>query len=210
MTSEIAEAQKLSGIFQTFTTGRAVAPDIQDKCNAHMDALREELSNNRLKYLDYAIAFKSRKREIVRNDLSQHIVDVLFLVDEVRKPFRHEVVAANICAIYNTDKDEFFYVIKREIGHRIGAQSLTEDEYAYLTATVNVPVSSPERLGIELRELQTRVWYGDKQPGEGRGVRDLVVKYAKRVQGPSISAVANVTIGLVNHLRRKREAHEPL
>jgi len=210
MTTEIAEAQKLSGIFQTFTTGRAVAPDIQDKCNELMDALRDELSHNRLKYLDYFIAFKCRTREIVRNDLSRHIVDVIFLVDETRKPFRYEVVVANICAVYNPEKNEFFYTLKKEIGHQIGAEQIPPDALAYLTDTVNVPVASPEQLGIELRELQAYVWYGDKKASEGRGFRDLIIKSAQRVQGSSFSAVANITLGLVNHLRRRREAHEPL
>ena len=116
MTTEIAEAQKLSGIFQTFTTGSAVGPEVQDKCNAYMDAFRKELSNNRLKYLDYGIAFRSRKREVVRNALSLDIVDVLFLVDDNRKPLPYEVTVASIHAEFCAEKNEYFFVMEKELG----------------------------------------------------------------------------------------------
>jgi hypothetical protein len=205
-----AEAQKLSGIFQTFATGRAVAPVVQDKCNEIMDVLRDELSKNRLKYLDYGIRFRSRRRDIIRNDLSHIIVDVIFLVDDGRRPFPYEVLAASIHTSYNMDKNEYFFVMEKEIGFRIGSGELTEDCFAYLTDTARIPVATPELLGIELRELKSWVWFGNKKATEGRGLRDLVVKRVSRLQDSSFSTIANVTIGFARSRMRKKEALKPL
>ncbi len=209
MTTEIAEAQKTSSIFQSFTTGRAIAPDVQDKCTEYMTALREELSKNRTKYLDYNIHFKSRKRDIVRNALSQHVVDVFFLVHDTRRRFPYDVKAAVIYAVF-TERNEFCYVIRRELGHQIGAQNIPEEAFAYLTETVNIPAAAPELIGSELRDLQRFVWYGSKKATEGRGFRDHVLKHAKRVQDTSFSALGNVTVGLAAHFLRKREVRNPL
>jgi hypothetical protein len=210
MTTEIAEAQKLSGIFQTFTTGSAVAPDVQDKCNAYMDAFRKELSNNRLKYLDYGIAFRSRRREVVRNALSQYIVDVVFLVDANRKPLPYEVTVASIHAEYSAEKNEYAYVIEKEIGDRIGADALSKEAFAYLTGAVHVPVASSELIGMELRDLKAFIWFGDKKASEGRGLRDIVIQNARGAEDSSFGILGNVTVELARHLLRKREALRPL
>jgi hypothetical protein len=208
-TTEIAEAQKTSSIFQSFTTGRAIAPGVQDKCTEYMTALREEISKNRAKYLDYNIRFTSRKRDVVRNALSQHVIDVYFLVHDARRRFPYQVKSAVIYAIY-TERNEFCYVVRKEIGHQIGAANMPEEAFAYLTDTVNIPAAAPELIGSELRDLQRYVWYGNKKATEGRGYRDVVLKHVKRVQDTSFSALGNVTIGLAAHFLRKREARTPL
>jgi hypothetical protein len=209
MTTEIAEAQKTSSIFQSFTTGRAIAPDVQDKCTEYMTALREELSKNRAKYLDYNIRFTSRRRDVVRNALSQHVVDVFFLVHDTRRRFPYQVKAAVIYAIF-TERNEFCYVVRRELGHQIGSANIPDEAFAFLTETVNVPAAAPELIGTELRDLQRYVWYGNKRATEGRGFRDDVLKHAKKVGDTSFSALANVTLGLAGHVLRKREARNPL
>jgi hypothetical protein len=210
MTTEIAEAQKLSGIFQTFTTGKAVAPDVQDKCNGYMTALMNELSNNRLKYIDYGIAFRTTQREVVRNELSRYIVEVLFLIDDGRRPFPYAVLTARIYSIFDTDKNEFFYVMKKELGAQVGEGNLPAEAFAYLTNTIHIPVASSEQIGMELRDLKAFIWHGDKKATEGRGFRDIILKHAKGLQESSFSTLANVTIGLVESVRRRREAYLPL
>jgi len=209
MMTEIAEAQKTSSIFQSFTTGRAIAPDVQDKCTEYMTALREELSKNRAKYLDYDIRFTSRKRDVVRNALSQHVVEVHFLIHDTRRRFPYEVRAAVIYAVF-TERGEFCYVVRKEIGHQIGAANLPEEAFSFLTDTVNIPVAAPELIGNELRDLQRYVWYGNKKASEGRGYRDIVLKHVKKVGDTSFSALANVTIGLAFEVLRRREARNPL